>query len=362
MPTPQEPQEGQTCPREAVGQSDPPRVSVVIPSLNEARHIERLLDALRQQDWTDFEVIVADGQSTDGTPDIVCRYAWAHPDLCLKVVGNPLRSIPSGLNIGIASAAGEIIVRLDGHSRPAPDYLSRCVSVLTESGAAVVGGVWDVRAGGPDVVARAICLAVSSPLGAGDALYRLNATRQPQDVDTVPFGCFHRCTWQAVDGYDQSLLTNEDYEFNLRVRQRVGAVRLDPGIRSEYVARPTWGALVRQYWRYGWWKAQMLKRHPTSLRLRQAVPLAWSGGSLALLGLAAVWPPGRLVALGVWLVYLAILILAGGRLTVTAPARRWALWPTLAISYALIHFSWGLGAWAGLVLGRQRRKRGHSYR
>jgi len=158
------------------------------------------------------------------------------------------------------------------------------------------------------------------------------------------------------------LLANEDYEFNLRVRQQVGAVRLDPGIRSEYVARPTWGALARQYWRYGWWKAQMLKRHPTSLRLRQAVPLAWSGGSLALLGLAAVWPPCRVAALGVWLVYLAILILVGGRLTVTTPPGRWALWPALAISYALIHFSWGLGAWAGLVLGRQRRKRGHSYR
>lgn len=329
---------------------DAVRLSVVIPCWNEARYIKSLLEALDQQDCSGFEIVVVDEQSTDGTRGIIRQYAEAHPDLRLKLITNPRRSIPAGLNLGIQHASGEIIMRLDGHSCPAPTYVSRCLATLEESGADVVGGRCDIQPGAPGQVAQAIALAVSSPLGAGDALYRLRSANQRSDVDTVAFGCFRRQTWEAVGGYNEGLLSNEDYEFNLRVRLRGGRVHFDPRIRCEYFARPTFSALAQQYWRYGWWKAQMLKQHPASLRLRQVVPLVWAAGGPVCLLLAGWFAPLRFWTFSLWALYFGLLV-AYAAWSAGRQQGAWRLWPALVVAYGLIHFIWGWGAWAGAFAG-----------
>lgn len=323
-----------------------PHVSVVIACLNEARHLPALLDRLAEQS-AGAEVIVVDGGSTDGTPAVAARWQAAHPDVCLRWLDNPARHIPHALNRGIAAAAGEVIVRLDGHALPAPDYVRQCCAVLAETGAVVVGGAWKVRPGAESRMARAIALAVSAPLGAGDARYRL-ARAAAGEVETVPFGCFLRQTWARLGGYNETLLSNEDYEFNARVRQQGGRVYFDPRIQCDYYARPTLGGLAAQYWRYGWWKAQMLKRHPRSLRVRQAVPLAWSLAGLIVLGLAVfTGPVTARLALAAWAGYLGLLAVAAARLAARAGDGR--LWLALVAAFAVIHFAWGWGAWAGFL-------------
>jgi len=176
---------------------------------------------------------------------------------------------------------------------------------------------------------------VSSPLGAGDAAYRLNHN-QAREVDTVPYGCFRRRTWESVGGFDEELLTNEDYEFYLRVRQRGGRIFFDPKIRCEYFARSTFKSLAQQYWRYGWWKAQMLRRHPRSIRPRQLIPILWSAFSLVALIIPALWI--------VWGIYLTVVLIESMR---QAREARHIL--PLACAYVIIHFAWGWGAWAGWV-------------
>ena len=133
-----------------------------------------------------------------------------------------------------------------------------------ETEAANVGGVWDIRPGGEGWVARSIAAAVAHRLGAGDAGYRAGA--RAGEVDTVPFGAFDRRWLERVGAFNEELLTNEDYEYNYRLRQAGGMIWLDPSIRCVYFARPTLSALARQYWRYGFWKAHMLTRYPRSLR------------------------------------------------------------------------------------------------
>jgi len=326
------------------------RLSTIIPCRNEAAHIEQLLESLAGQDFKDHEIVIVDGQSTDSTSTLVDHYLTTHPGLPIKLIKNSRGTISAGLNLGIRQATGEIIVRLDGHSHPPADYLSRCVEVLETSGATMVGGAWSIQPGAPDVVAHAIACAVSSRLGAGDALYRLGSTHLAQEVDTVPFGCFHRRTWEKLGGYDETLLSNEDYEFNLRVRRSGGRVYFDPRIRCDYFARTSLIALARQYSRYGWWKAQVLKRYPGSLRLRQALPLLWSGSGLILGGAAVLTPPIRLGVLLLWTAYLAVLILGAGSLT--WQRRKGAdFWLALMLAYLVIHFSWGLGAWGGILWG-----------
>ncbi|MGQ0601168.1 MAG: glycosyltransferase family 2 protein [Anaerolineales bacterium] len=329
-----------------------PHVSVVIPCFNEARHLPAVLAALEAQTFRDFEIVLADGGSTDDTVEVARRWSQSAAALPLRVIPNPQRHIPHALNAGIAAARGEIIIRLDGHSYPQPDYVASCLRALDESGAAMVGGALDVQSGAPTALAEAIALAVTSPLGAGDAAYRLGASTG-REVETVPFGCFARALWEKLGGYNEVLLTNEDYEFAERVRASGGRVWLDPRIRFRYVARATLPDLARQYWRYGWWKAQMLRRYPRSLRWRQAVPMAWSGAAVILTLSAIVWSPFAWLCGMAWLAYLGALL----AFTARAAHTRWRLWMPLLAAFVTIHFAWGWGVWVGAVSGAVRRKR-----
>ena len=237
-------------------------VSIIIPCYNEQATIRLLLRPSTQQTYprTAMEVILVDGMSTDRTRDEIAAFQREHSDLAIQIVDNPERFIPAGLNRGIYTSGGQILIRLDGHAVPTLEYVERCVRDLDAGLGENVGGVWEIHPARAGAIPRGIATAASHPLGVGDAHYRY--TDRPQTVDTVPFFAFRRELIDRIGKFDESLLTNEDYEFNVRVRQSGGTVWLDPAIRSIYYARPTLSALARQYWRYGYWKGRMLLRYP----------------------------------------------------------------------------------------------------
>ena len=184
---------------------------------------------------------------------------------------------------------------------------------------------------------------MAHPIGAGNAAYRTARTTDGgrAEVDTVPFGCFRKTTWEALGGFDERLLANEDYDFNYRARSSGSTVVLDPNIRCTYFARGTLAELASQYFRYGWWKVQMLKRHPRSLRWRQALPGAFVPLFLALAVVGFVWPTGTLLFGAVALLYGATLFAAAVQLA--SRQRRWGLvWPLVA-AFAVVHGSWSVG-------------------
>ncbi|MBN1145956.1 MAG: glycosyltransferase family 2 protein [Anaerolineales bacterium] len=316
-----------------------PRVSVIIPCYNEEKTIHLLLEALDAQTYprAEMETIIADGMSTDSTRQRLARFQEAHPGLALRVVDNPARSIPAALNRAIAAAQGEIIVRLDAHSAPRPDYVARCVQALDEGLGDNVGGVWEIRPGGQGWQARAIAVAAAHPLGVGDARYRYS--ERAQAVDTVPFGAFRRELVERIGPFDESLLTNEDYEFNVRLRQAGGIVWLEPNIRSTYFARPTLGDLARQYWRYGYWKARMLRRYPDTIRWRQALPPVFVL-SLLLSGFCSLWLPvaGWLFVIESSSYSLVLLLLGVQR---GLKERDAALMIGVPLAIACMHLAWG---------------------
>ncbi|KPL70051.1 glycosyl transferase [Ornatilinea apprima] len=322
-------------------------VSVIVPCYNEQTTIRLLLDAVYQQSYQrdQMEVIIADGMSTDGTRAQIQAFQAQHPDLLVKVVDNTRRIIPAALNRAIEAASGSVIVRLDAHSRPDREYVARSVADLEAGLGDNVGGVWMIQPGADTWVARSIAVAASHPLGVGDALYRFTDTAS--EVDTAPFGAFRRELVERIGFFDETLLTNEDYEFNTRIRLSGGRVWLDPQIRSEYFARKNYGDLAKQYWRYGYWKLRMLRRYPKTLRWRQALPPLFV---LSLVGLA-------ILAL-FWHVALQLLILEAGfylgvLLTASVPLAARHRDPRFLIgvpaAVAVMHLCWGAGfLWSGI--------------
>lgn len=329
------------------------KVSVIVPCYNEQATIRLLLVALHEQTFsrTEMEVVIADGMSTDGTRDVISAFQSDFPDLRVRVVDNPLRSIPSGLNRAIEASRGSIIVRLDAHSKPYPDYVANCVKALEEGRGDNVGGVWEIQPGAETWIAGSIAVAAAHPLGVGDALYR--HARRAAEVDTVPFGAFKRELIERVGKFDESLLTNEDYEFNTRTRKAGGRIWLDPSIRSVYFARSTFQELARQYWRYGYWKWRMLRRYPDSLRWRQALPPSFVLGLIGLSVLSIFVPFLRLALAGVLLLYFSILLLAGLRSAVQHGKPY--LMAGLPLAVPVMHVSWGGGfLWSILGSGFDR--------
>lgn len=316
-----------------------PRVSVIVPCYNEEATIGLLLEALANQTFParDMEVIIADGLSIDGTRDRVRSFQERHPDLKVRLMDNPRRTIPAALNLALRAAQGEIIVRLDAHSAPQADYIARCVGALESGLGDNVGGVWEIRPATQAWQARAIAVAAAHPLGVGDARYRY--AKQPGLVDTVPFGAYRRSLAESLGGYDETLLTNEDYEFNVRLRRQGGKIWLDPSIRSVYFARPTLGALARQYWRYGYWKARMARRYPSSLRWRQVLPPLFVLSTLVLPGLGLLWPPALSLFVIEWLLYSLALLAVG--ISCAWKRRDWTLILGVPLAMATMHLTWG---------------------
>lgn len=322
-------------------------ISIIVPCYNEQSTIRHLLDAILAQTYpcAQIELVISDGMSTDKTREVIAGFQSEHPDLSIRVVDNTTQTIPAALNQAIKNSRGEIIIRLDAHSMPIPEYAERCVAAHNAGKGANIGGVWEIRPGANTWVAESISFAAAHPLGVGDAMYRLNAKEGA--VDTVPFGSFRRDLLDKIGMFDETLLANEDYEFNTRVRESGGVVWLDPTIRSVYFSRSTFGKLAVQYWRYGFWKLQMLKRYPHTLRWRQALPPIFVLSLFVLLVLSLFFGLARWLLAAQLILYFSALGAAALKLAVEK--RRPFLFIGLPFAIATMHISWGAAfLWSAL--------------
>jgi len=319
----------------------PPPVSVVVPARNAAEHLPTAVASALAQDYEGVvEVVVADGSDDPVTAEAL-RARFPR----VRIVANPSRGTPEGLNRAVAAASHDILVRCDASTRLPRDYVRVAVGTLERTKAAVVGGMQ--RPVGTSTFTRAAAMAMTAPLGAGDARYRIGGPEGP--VDTVWLGVFRRETLEAAGGFDETLPRNQDYELNWRIRADGGTVWFTPALAAEYRPRGRFGALARQYFDWGWWKCVVLRRHPASLRWRHlaapALVLALAASGIA--GAATGSPLAAIPALG----YLSALA-AGAAVSGLRGRDRAAL--LLPPVLATMHLFWGAGFWCAWLGWRGR--------
>jgi succinoglycan biosynthesis protein ExoA len=321
-----------------------PPITIVIAARNEERYIRRCLEHIMQAQYPHelMEILVVDGMSEDHTADVVRDLAAKFPNI--RLLSNPRRVAPVAFNLGIEAAKGDIVFFLSAHSAPsgAAGYFKQCVQILLDHPEVWCAGGADHTVG-EGFVGRTIAAAMTSPVGAGNARYRLG--RYKGYVDTVT-GCYWRWVFDKIGPFDEELVRNQDDELNFRVIQGGGKIYLDSDIPYGYHARNTFRGFFRQYYQYGFWRIRTIQKHHQPASMRQVAPLGFVLAWLVLiLGTIAWWPID--LALAALAGCYGLALLYG---TVDVARREGVKYALLApLSFAIMHFGYGLGGVAGIV-------------
>ncbi|MET9505912.1 glycosyltransferase family 2 protein [Streptomyces sp. NPDC006622] len=314
-----------------------PAVSVIMPVLNEERHLRGAVQAILAQEYAgEMEVVIALGPSTDRTDEIAAELVAetvSRRNKRVHTVPNPTGRTPAALNAAIKASRHPVVVRVDGHGMLSPNYIATAVRLLEETGAQNVGGI--MHAEGENDWEHAVAAAMTSKIGVGNAAFHTGGVAGP--AETVYLGVFRREALERQGGYNEEFVRAQDWELNFRIREAGGLIWFSPELKVSYRPRPTVRALAKQYKDYGRWRHVVARYHEGSINLRYLAPPAAVCAIAAGTVVGAVLTPlGFLVPGG----YLAAIVLgslpAGRGLPLKARLR-------IPVALATMHMSWGFG-------------------
>lgn len=316
-----------------------PAVSVIMPVLNEESHLAAAASAILQQEYSgDLELLLVLGPSTDGTNGVATELAKG--DQRIRIIDNPRGLTTIGVNLGVKAARHSVIVRIDAHSEPTAGYLQRGVEILFEQGAAEVGGIMDAR--GRSAFQKAVAFAYKSRWGIGGGAYHLGG--EAGEAESAYLGIFQRQSFEAVGGYDESIVRGEDWDLAQRIKAAGGKVWFSPELRVIYWPRGRVSKLVRQFYSTGVWRGDLTRRDPARASRRYFVPpTAVLAILLGFFVVAFGYTVGIIPATG----YLALIALVA----CTAPKLSLKSRAALVVALVVMHMSWGWGFLVGYARG-----------
>ena len=321
------------------------KVAVIIPTYNEERYIADSLQSVFDQDYdsSGLYILVVDGGSRDATCRIVREIAARHPNV--RLLSNPRKIQSAAFNIGVRSSDAPFIVRLDAHAVYAPDYISRCIKHLIEHpSCGNVGGRWISAPQRPTLIAGANALLNRMRFAIGGAGFRVGG--RAKACDTVPFGAFRRETVEQVGDMNESLPRGEDNEYNARIRAAGYTVYFDPQIVSTYYARPTVSSSLRQMYANGVSIGILWMKYRAAVSVRHLIPMLFVSSLVLGAILAPLFPFFRYLLLAEIGIYLLFDLFSCAVASHESGWRNLFVLPWLIL---LVHLSYGVGTWAGIV-------------
>ena len=316
-------------------------ISVIIPVINEEKFILGAINVILEQFnfKRDFEILISDGGSTDGTLEIINNFIDNNPNI--RLINNPQKIVSTGFNLALNQAKGDIIIRVDGHCEIPPDYLEKCSNLLKSYDADIVGGVIETISTG--LIGKAISIAQSSPFGLGGVKFRRMDLDEGSYVDTLAFGAHRRELFTDIGGYDEEMICNQDDEFNHRVIQAGKKIWMDPTIKTKYYARESFIKLFKQYFNYGFYKVRGIQKRGELVSIRHLIPSSF----IIVLNITLIfgfflqlpW-----IAFSVGFLYLIFNLSAS--ILATSSIR---VIPLISLAFWTLHLGYGLGFIWGLI-------------
>jgi cellulose synthase/poly-beta-1,6-N-acetylglucosamine synthase-like glycosyltransferase len=316
-----------------------PAVSVIMPILNEERHLQSsLMRVLNQQYPGQIEIVLALGPSKDNTNAIANELKKQHSNIVL--VENPTGKTPTALNLAIKKSTNPIIVRLDGHALIEDNYIAKAVETLNEINADNVGGIMDAK--GTTSFEKSVARAMTSKFGVGNAPFHVGG--KPGEALTVYLGVFRREIFEKVGFFDETFIRAQDWEMNHRIRMNGGKIWFNPELKVTYRPRADLLSLAKQYFQYGQGRRHIVGTHKGTSSLRYLTPPLTVLGILlgSIFGLIGLWQGMDLFTFGFLapLIYLAAVVLATVSNSKNLGFKSVLYLPTVFIC---MHICWGVG-------------------
>lgn len=312
-----------------------PSVTVIMPVLNEADHLEAAVSSVLSQNYPgELELLVALGPSTDDTNQIAKQIAKREKRV--RLLENPRGLTTVGLNECIRQARNDVIVRIDAHSEPAENYIKRGTELLLETKADLLGGIMDAK--GKSSFQKAVAFAYTSRFGIGGAAFHVGGAAG--EAESAYLGIFRKSALDRVGGYDEEIIRGEDWDLAQRIKRTGGLVWFSPELKVTYWPRGTWSKLAKQFMSTGIWRGDLTRRNSSGASIRYWIPpvlvgvIAWGLVLMSLGHYYGIFPA-------------AVYLLGVAFLSSTAQGLSLKSRVALLIALPTMHFAWGLGFWRG---------------
>jgi succinoglycan biosynthesis protein ExoA len=317
-------------------------ISVIIPCRNEKIYIADTINSILSQkiNGYEFEIIVVDGISQDGTREILNTLSTTNKNI--KVIDNPAKVTPVALNIGINNSSGQYIAILGAHAEYSDDFFRENLELMKmHPDVSCTGG--PIISKGKNYFAKAAAIAMSSPIGVGNAKHRFPAFEGYAEMACFPF--FKKEVFDKYGLYDESLTKNQDDEFCFRIRLQGAKIFLSNRVKSTYYVRDNFSKLFSQYFSYGKWRIPVLLKHKIAISYRQQVPALFFI-TIALLFIISFYFHNILIGLFLPIIY--FLILTGFSVSFIKKENIKVIQYLPAIVF-ILHFSYAMGFVCGIV-------------
>lgn len=322
-------------------------ISIIVPCRNEEKYIEKCLKSILKFDKLNElsnEIIFIDGMSTDRTKEILLDYSVQFANI--RILNNPKLIQAAALNIGIASASGKYILRLDAHSEYPSDYLLKLIKTARRTNADNVGGIVITKPGNKTYNAYLVQALTTHKFGVGDSGFRTGAGEG--ETDTVPYGFFKREVFEKYGGFNEQLVRAQDYEFNRRIIINGGKIWRNPDIRISYFNQATlWGFLRKQFFKEAPYNVYMWYLAPYTFTYRHAITGAFALGIIAGFVLSFFSVVLKWIYIAVLILYFLLAVISSIQQAIRY--RKIAHIFVLPISFFLFHFIHGIGLIKGAI-------------